>query len=80
MLDRRGIELLDGVVSISRYAHDLIANFYSGKHRFWSDQSTPSAFALPTGPSPKTHRAELASTAARCSASAASCRTRVSTG
>ena len=32
MLDRRGIELLDGVVSISRYAHDLIANFYSGKH------------------------------------------------
>jgi glycosyltransferase involved in cell wall biosynthesis len=32
MLDRRGIELLDGVVSVSRYAHDLIANFFSGKH------------------------------------------------
>jgi glycosyltransferase involved in cell wall biosynthesis len=32
MLDRRGIELFDGVVSISRYAHDLIANFFSGKH------------------------------------------------
>jgi glycosyltransferase involved in cell wall biosynthesis len=32
MLDRRGIELFDGVVSISRYAHDLMANFFSGKH------------------------------------------------
>lgn len=32
MLNRRGINLLDGVLSISRYAHDLIATFFSGRH------------------------------------------------
>lgn len=32
LLNRRGIELLDGVISISRYAHDLTAQFYSGQH------------------------------------------------
>jgi glycosyltransferase involved in cell wall biosynthesis len=32
MLGRRGMELLDGVLSISRYAHDLISRFFSGHH------------------------------------------------
>lgn len=32
MLSRRGLDLYDGVVSISRYAHDLIAAFYGGAH------------------------------------------------
>jgi glycosyltransferase involved in cell wall biosynthesis len=32
MLRGRGLELLDGVLSISRYAHNLIAGFFSGRH------------------------------------------------
>ena len=32
MLNGRGINLLDGVLSISRYSHDLIASFFSGPH------------------------------------------------
>jgi glycosyltransferase involved in cell wall biosynthesis len=32
MLNRRGMELLDGVLSISRYAHDLISTYFSGLH------------------------------------------------
>jgi glycosyltransferase involved in cell wall biosynthesis len=32
MLSRRGVELLDGTLSISRYAHDTIAKFFSGHH------------------------------------------------
>jgi glycosyltransferase involved in cell wall biosynthesis len=32
MLGRRGLELLDGALSISRYAHDLIARYFSGHH------------------------------------------------
>lgn len=32
MLSRGGMELLDGVLSISRYAHNLIAKFFSGRH------------------------------------------------
>ena len=33
MLDGKGLELADGVVSISRYAHSLISGAFSGPHR-----------------------------------------------
>jgi glycosyltransferase involved in cell wall biosynthesis len=32
MLHGRGIELLDGVISISQYAHSLLGKFFSGPH------------------------------------------------
>ena len=32
MLSGRGMELLDGVISISRYAHSLVRNSFSGPH------------------------------------------------
>ncbi|MFX1802694.1 glycosyltransferase family 4 protein [Paraburkholderia sp. A1RO-5] len=32
MLNRRGMELLDGVISISQYAHRLISSYFSGRH------------------------------------------------
>jgi hypothetical protein len=32
MLRGRGIELLDGVISISQYAHSLLGKFFSGPH------------------------------------------------
>ncbi len=33
MLSGRGIELLDGIISISQYAHNLIERFFSGPHQ-----------------------------------------------
>jgi glycosyltransferase involved in cell wall biosynthesis len=32
MLSGRGLELLDGIISISQYAHSLIVRFFSGQH------------------------------------------------
>jgi alpha-maltose-1-phosphate synthase len=49
MLGKRGVELFNGLVSISRYAHDLVAKFFSGPHEILIGPVDTSHFAPVTG-------------------------------
>lgn len=51
MLDGRGLELADAVISISRYAHSLIATKYMGRHEILMGPVDTDRFSPGSGPS-----------------------------